>query len=351
MNKKLKILDTTLRDGSYAINFSFSAQDTAIICKALEEAGIEYIEIGHGVGFNGSQNHGKALQSDAEYLEAAAGALEKAKFGMFCIPGIADLSHIDLAAEYDMKFIRIGTDVTHVKDSQVFIEKAKKKGMFVAANFMKSYALSPKEFAANAKLSESYGADMVYVVDSSGGMFPNDIREYYQAIRDVSDISLGFHGHNNLHLAIANTLEAINLGYDFVDTSLQGMGRSAGNASTEILVATLIKMGMEVDIDLLKILETSNTYVNPLISSKGIHPLDVIAGYADFHSSYMGLIHKYSAKYSVHPAILITEITKINKVDVDEEVLEEIAQKLEKKTDLFIGKYQFNRYIGNEQSR
>ncbi len=349
MTANFKILDTTLRDGSYAINFNFTARDTAIISKKLEEAGIPYIEIGHGVGFNGSEKHGQALESDEAYLKAAAEALSTSKFGMFCIPGIARLSDIDMAADYNMGFVRVGTNVTQAELSQPFIEKAKKKGMLVAANFMKSYGLSPKEFAKKVKLSESYGADTVYVVDSAGGMFPKDVRAYYEAIREVTDISLGFHGHNNLMLGNANTLEAVEVGYDIVDTSLQGMGRSAGNACTETVVAALLKLGYKLDLDYRALLDIGHTYIAPLYSSNGRHPLDITAGYADFHTSYMRMIHKYSAKYSVDPVMLMQEITKIDKVDVNENKLDELASRLEQDENLYIGKFNFSRYFGEEQ--
>ena len=347
----MNILDTTLRDGSYSVNFSFSTNDTAIICKKLEEAGFEYIEIGHGVGLSASPTYGQALHTDEEYMEAANRVLSKAKYGMFCIPGISNLDDIDKAAKFNMGFIRIGTNVTEVEQGKSFIESAKNKGIFVAANFMKSYGLKPKEFAKKVKQAENYGADLVYVVDSSGGMLPQDIKNYYESIREQSNVKLGFHGHNNLSLAVANSLMAIEVGYDFIDTSLQGLGRSSGNAITEILIAILLKMNIKTGIDFLKTLEIGNKYINPLISRKGDHPLDIVSGLADFHSSYMGLIHKYSAKYSVNPLILINEISNISKVDVDEAKLEEIAIRLEKEEELFTSGYQFDKYIGDEQRK
>jgi 4-hydroxy-2-oxovalerate aldolase len=350
VKKEFTILETTLRDGSYAVNFSFTTQDTAIICKKFEEAGFEYIEIGHGVGLNASKmGYGETAQTDEEYMTAAANALKKSKFGMFCIPGIARLEDIDIAAEHNMGFVRIGTNVTEVEGSERFIKKAKEYGMFVFANFMKSYTLEPKQFAEKVKLSQKFGADVVYVVDSAGGMFPDNVRDYYNAIKDVSDVSLGFHGHNNLSMAVSNTLEAIKLGFGFVDSSLQGLGRSSGNAATEVLIAVLIKLGYDVKVDFLKVLDIGYSYINPIIASKGIHPLDVVSGYADFHSSYMHLIHKYSAKYSIDPAILIIEMSKIDKINVDEKILEGIARKIKKNTSLFIGKYNFSRYVGSEQ--
>ena len=159
---KPRILDTTLRDGSYVINFQFTARDTAIIAGKLDEAEFELIEIGHGVGLGASEaGYGQAAETDEGYMEAAASAVKRAKWGMFCIPGVATLDHVDRAAGYGMKFIRIGTNVTDVPQSQRFIERARHHGMFVCANYMKSYASDPQEFARNAVLSEKYGAEVV----------------------------------------------------------------------------------------------------------------------------------------------------------------------------------------------
>jgi 4-hydroxy 2-oxovalerate aldolase/long-chain acyl-CoA synthetase len=335
MTKPVHILETTLRDGSYAINFSFTTADTATISRELEQCGFQYIEIGHGFGLNASNaGCGKAAATDEEYLASAASVVKKAKFGMFCIPGIARLQDLDMAARHGMGFVRVGTNVDEIPESEPFLRKAKDYGMLVTANYMKSYALSPKELASKVLLSEKWGADIVYIVDSAGGMFPEDIGKYYKAIREVSDITLGFHGHNNLGLAVANTLATIEMGMEFVDSSLQGLGRSTGNACTEILVAALKKKGYQLDIDLLRTLKAGEKFIQPVIPTKGYPILGTICGYADFHSSYMPYIRKYSDKYNIDPAVLIIELCKVDKVHLDERVLEEIAKKIAEKQDI-----------------
>ncbi len=350
MKKKVKILDTTLRDGSYAINFSFTSADTSVICKNLEGAGFEYIEIGHGSGLNASSlEYGKTAQTDEEYMIAAEESVTKAKYGMFCIPGIARLEDLDLASKHNMGFIRIGTDVTNVEKSEDFIKKAKKNGMFVAANYMKSYALPPEKFAEKVKLSEKFGADIVYIVDSAGGMFSENVVDYFKAIRKISNIPIGFHGHDNLGLAVSNSLTAAAIGIEFIDSSLQGLGRSSGNACTEILILALKKKRFETGIDFHKVLDIGQMYVQPLINAKGKMSLDIISGYADFHSSYMHHIMKYSTKYNIDPINLIIEYSKINKVTINIMELEKIAQKLKSEGNIDTAKYRFNTYIGREQ--
>lgn len=347
--ENVNLLDTTIRDGSYAINFSFTVSDVSLLCQELENAGIKYIEIGHGVGLNaGNSGYTPAIHSDEEYMEAAAGSLKKSKFGMFCIPGIARLEDLDLAKKYNMGFIRVGTNVTEVESSERYIKKAKDIGMLVTANFMKSYVLTPEKFAEKVELSSKYGADIIYVVDSAGGMFNNNIKEYIKAIKEVSDVKIGFHGHDNLGMAVSNSITAVEAGASFIDASLQGLGRSAGNASTEILVAVLLKLGYKLNVDFLKVLDIGQKYIQPLLPVKGKQPLDIVSGYSEFHSSFMNSINKYSAKYSISPARLIMEYCKIDKINMDESKLDCVAQKIEKE-NLYYGKYKFNLYIGGEQ--
>lgn len=348
---KMDILETTLRDGSYAIDFQFTAADTAAIAVALESAGFRMIEIGHGVGLHGSEcGHGQASETDKDYLLAAARSLRKAKFGMFCIPGIARLEDIDMAADHGMGFIRIGTNVTDVRDSEKFICRAKKHGMFVAANFMKSYTLKPAEFAVNAKQSYDYGVDILYIVDSSGGMLPKELESYFYAVRDVCDVPLGFHGHNNLGLAVVNSLRAVELGATLVDSSLQGLGRSAGNAPTEQLLAVLKRSGYDLPMDLLATFDAGEKYVRPLLRRAGMTSLDVVSGYSHFHSSYMSKIRHFSTFYQVDPRRLIMSLCEVDQVNAPDELIEKIAKRLQRTTnEVTTARFKFDEYFGSEQ--
>lgn len=345
---KIHVLDTTLRDGSYAVNFSFTAGDTSLIVGELADAGVEFIEIGHGIGLGANKGENKAAETDCAYIEAANQTKGNAKCGVFCIPGIASIAQLEEAIDSGIDFVRIGTDVTEVETSKAFIETAKKAGIMVMANFMKSYAVSPTVFAESVLMSEDYGVDAVYIVDSAGGMIHHQLEEYFEQIRKYTSIPLGFHGHDNLALAIANSLKAMELGMTYIDTSLQGLGRSAGNAATEILTALCEKRHYDIGIDLLKVLEVSEKFIRPFIEQKGKDRLDIISGYADFHSSYMKYIHYYAAKYLVDPLRLIIEISKVNKIEIDFKAIERIAADLPRDRR-YLENYNFNRYVGGEQ--
>tara|TARA_B100000212_G_scaffold209241_1_gene157982 strand:+ start:19701 stop:20768 length:1068 start_codon:yes stop_codon:yes gene_type:complete len=345
------ILDCTLRDGSYVNDFQFTAEDTKIISKALEDTGFNYIEIGHGVGLGASENTSNvAAATDLDYMKAAHDSLTKAKWGMFCIPGIASLDHLSLAADQGMQFVRIGVNVTEVEKSKDFIQKAKTLGMEVCTNFMKSYVLDPLNFSKQAQISLDFGSDYVYLVDSAGSMLPSEVSEYIKRTLDLCEgIKLGYHGHDNLGLSVANSLISVQLGAKLIDTSLQGYGRSAGNTSTEQFLSAIIRSGYSIDLDPLEVMHAGEKYIRPLILKKGISSLDTVSGQAQFHSSYMPLILKFAKKNRIDPRALIVELCKINKVDAPEELVSKIAKQISRSNpssgDLFV-----DNYFGEEQN-
>lgn len=348
-----RILECTLRDGSYAINFQFTREDTANIVKALENVGFEMIEVGHGMGLGASEkNKGIAAESDETYLQVTAETIQKANWGMFCIPGIAELDHVELAASYDMDFIRIGTNIEDYKLSKPFIARAKHHGMLVCSNFMKSYVSTPEEFAECAIEVEKYGADLVYIVDSAGGMFPEDIERYVHAIREKSDtLRLGFHGHHNLGMGVANALKAVQLGVEIIDTSLQGLGRSAGNTPTEQFLCALMRKGIPINTDPIAVMDVAEKYIQPLIQTKGISSVDIVAGLALFHSSYMPTIEKYARQYRVDPRRLIIAVSEYNATDISNDLVEEKARFLSNQGVHGNWKPLYKSYYGGEQDK
>ena len=341
----MKILDTTLRDGSYAVDFKFSCEDVSEFTRKLEILNMDYIEIGHGMGLNASSfERGIAMNSDVEYMDAAKSSLDHTPFGFFCIPGIARFEDLETAKEHGVSFVRIGVNADQFEKAIDYIVKAKELGFTVMTNFMKSYLVSPEIFAGNAKEAKGYGADYVYIVDSSGGMLPEQIERYYDKTRELSDIKIGFHGHNNLGLAVSNTIFCVKKGFDIVDCSLQGLGRSLGNASTEMVVMTLDKMGYSLDIDLPRLLEYGYVLMSNLGNKQAYNPLDLICGYTDFHSSNLKYIYKCCNETHVDPLRLILAYSKINKREVNYDELCEVAHSLP--VDLDKNPYSFRDYFG-----
>lgn len=340
----MKILDTTLRDGSYAVDFKFSCDDVGTIVRRLERLGIEFIEVGHGQGLNASSyEHGIALHSDLEYMQAALKEAKNSKIGFFCIPGIARLEDIKLAGENGISFIRIGVTADSVENALPYVQEAKSYNMMVMVNFMKSYATPPEEFAKSAKMAADAGAEYVYVVDSAGGMLPDELGVYYDAVKSVTDVKIGYHGHNNLGLAVSNSIYCVKKGYDIIDCSLQGLGRSIGNTSTEMFVMALEKMGYDIGIDIPRLLEYGYVSLRDVAKRELQNPLDLVCGYTNFHSGYLKDIYKCCNQKSVDPLRLIIEYSKYDTKSMDYEKLCEVADKLPK--DYAVHPYHFRNYF------
>jgi 4-hydroxy-2-oxovalerate aldolase len=323
------ILEVTLRDGSYLIDFQFTAEDTATIAAALESIGFRWIEVGHGLGLNASQaGKGMAAATDEEYMEAATQALDHAKWGMFFIPGIGREEDIRLAASYGMSFLRIGTNVTEAAQAEPYIALAKELGLIVSYNAMKSYAVSPAKFGAVVAKVHAWGADIACLVDSAGSMDPDSVAAYLRAAKAESASPLGYHGHDNLSLAMANTLRAIDEGAVLVDSSLQGMGRSAGNTVTEVLVAILQRRGALQHIDLKAAMDVGQGLIQPLLGKRGIDPMAVTGGLAKFHSSFTGKVQGYARKHDIDVRDLIVRLCQEDQVSAPDELLERLSHEL-----------------------
>ena len=332
MNKHIppKVLECTLRDGSYALDFQFTAKDTTNIAGKLDELGFPLIEVGHGIGLGASEKEmGVAAATDEEYMIATVEAVNHNDWGMFCIPGIAELSHLDIAAEYSMDFVRVGTEINDVENGAPFIEKARNAGMYVFSNLMKSYTASREYFKRQVKKCAEYGAQCIYIVDSAGGMLPEEIGVYIDAARDaVPDVQLGFHGHNNLQMGVANSLYCAERGVDVVDTSLQGFGRSAGNTPTEQFLSVLIRSGYEVPFDPVAVMQAGEDLVRPLITELGHSSLDVSAGLALFHSSYMKRVMESARKNRIDPRRLIIALCEKDRVNASPELVQEAVEEV-----------------------
>jgi len=350
---KTKILDCTLRDGSYSINFSFNADDTYNLTNKLSSVGLDFIEVGHGLGLGANEKTKyKSKCSDEEYLNSLKNINTNIKWGVFCIPGIADLDNVKMALNYGCKFFRIGTNLENYKSQEKFINFLNKKNIMVCSNLMKSYLLNPKAFSKITNKMYKMGADIVYLVDSAGGMLPDEIEKYFLEIKNINQkIKLGFHGHDNLGFANANALKAFDLGFDIIDCSLQGMGRSAGNTVSEQFVASLLRRNINLNIDILKLIEISEEHIIKKYRYLKIDPLDLIMGLKQFHSSYMEIVEKYSRKFKVDPKKMIILCSKINKNETTKIEAEKAARIIKSKTNKKIHwKTFYKKYLGAEQN-
>lgn len=331
----LNIVENTLRDGSYVIDFQFDKNQTADITKGLHSLGFDFIEVGHGLGLGAwnNPNAGLSKENDETYIRAAKQAAPNASIGVFFIPGIGNKDDMGKAIENGIDFIRIGNNIDTFRNARTFAEYAKSKGLFVAINLMKSYGVKSYEFTKIAKEIDSWQlADVIYLVDSAGCMMPDEVFEYIDRTHEKVATPIGFHGHNNLSLGIANTLQAVNAGATYIDTCIRGMGRSAGNAQTEIMIYILQKMGLSpIDTEIYKFYEFANKYIVPLMPHiQGLSDEEIHIGISKFHSSYSPLLQQVSNEFCIDEKKLMKMVSDINCINPNEELFKNIAQKIKK---------------------
>ena len=325
----MHILECTLRDGGYAIEFQWSVEEIEQIVGQLAAAGFSRVEIGHGLGLGASRTLTPARCSDEEMATVAARVKRDAKIGAFFVPGIGNADDLRRFRDLGGDFVRVGTDVSKSESAWEYVRLAADLGFEVCYNFMKSYAAQPFELLSRAVPIAERGATVVSVVDSVGGMLPDQVAEYVRVLRAGLDVQVGFHGHNNLLMANANSLAAVQAGATVIDTTLLGMGRGGGNAQTETMLVVLEKAGYPTGIDPLLVARIAERYVSPKPARlKGADELELIYGFALFHSGFTKRVQDVAAAYGVRYQDLILEVSRYAKEDPSQALIEEAATQL-----------------------
>lgn len=326
----MKILDCTLRDGANIAGLGFDRIYTKMMIEGLQNAGVDIIEYGnaHGMGMN---EPGSPL-TDEEYLELMQPYRDKTQFGMFLQSKVASREVIKLAGEKGLSFLRVGNNAGDGETSIRAIQLVKESGLICRYSVMKAYLLTPEELAKEAALLERAGLDEVTVMDSAGTMLPEEVAAYIKALKETVSIPIGFHGHNNMGLAVINSCTALEYGAEVLDTGLMGMARSAGNCPTEVLAAVLQRRGITCDIDLYKLLEWIEKALIPAMEKykyyNPIPPVDLIYGLTGCHSNFGKMFEEAAEEKQVSVYRLITNVCKIDRKAPSKELINEEADKL-----------------------
>ncbi|QQK07600.1 4-hydroxy-2-oxovalerate aldolase [Miniphocaeibacter halophilus] len=333
---KVFVTDTTLRDGSHSVGHKFDLDDIKEICKGLDEAKVDIIEVGHGDGLTGSTcNYGFSKYDDFEMLEAASSVIKNSKLATLLLPGIGTVEDLKKAKECGVEVVRIATHVTEADISQQHITEAKKMGFFVVGFLMMAHRANVDKVLEEAKKMESYGADVVYATDSAGAMLPNDVRNKIGTLVKELKIPIGFHSHDNLGLAIGNSIAAIEAGATYLDGSLGGLGAGAGNTPTEMLVAVLNRLKIEHNVDMFKTMDVSSKKLIPIVKKYGVNLNNLedsmMLGYSGVYSSFMLHAKRAAARFNVDYRDIILELGRREAVGGQEDWIVEIAEQLENK--------------------
>ena len=283
------ITEVALRDGSHAVRHQYTVEQVRDIAKGLADANVPYIEVSHGDGLAGSSlQYGLSLVDEMELIEAAVDAVEgKSKIAALLLPGIGTLTELKQAADLGVKMARVATHVTEADVAPQHIAYAKELGMEAVGFLMMAHMAPVEKLVEQAKLMESYGADIVYVTDSAGYLLPEQVTERISALRQELQCEIGFHGHNNLSMAMANSIAAIKAGATRIDGSVRCFGAGAGNTQTEALIAVCERMGIKTGVDLFKIEDVAEDIVAPLLPVTPTITREAITlGYAGVYSTF-----------------------------------------------------------------
>ncbi|MEI2358471.1 4-hydroxy-2-oxovalerate aldolase [Mesobacillus zeae] len=336
MNRKserpIKITEVCLRDGSHVMQHQFTEDQVRRVARELDDAGMHYIEVSHGDGLGGSTlQYGKSFVDEMKLIEAAVDECKQATVAVLLLPGIGTVHELKQAHTLGAGLVRVATHVTEADVSAQHISMACELGMEAIGFLMMAHMASTEKLVEQAKLMESYGAQAVYVTDSAGAILPHEVHEKISALKESLSIEIGFHAHNNLSLAVANTIAALEEGATRIDGSVRCLGAGAGNAQTEVLLSVLDRMGINLGIDIYKMMDIAEHTVGPLIPRpQEINKGSLILGYAGVYSSFLLHAERAGQRFGLDSRDILLELGKMKVVGGQEDMILDVAAQLAK---------------------
>lgn len=332
---KIVLHDMTLRDGMHPKRHQITLEQMKTIATGLDRAGVPLIEVTHGDGLGGSSvNYGFAAHSDEEYLNAVIPLMTQAKVSALLLPGIGTVDHLRMAHAAGVSTLRVATHCTEADVSEQHISLARQLGMDTVGFLMMAHMNSPQGLVSQAKLMESYGANCIYITDSAGHLLPESVTARIAAVRQAlkPETELGFHGHHNLGMGVANSIAAINAGANRIDAAAAGLGAGAGNTPLEVLVAVCDLMGIETGVDVFRIQDVAEDCVVPIMDFPVRLDRDALTlGYAGVYGSFLLFAKRAEATYGVPAREILMEMGRRGMVGGQEDMIEDTAITLAKR--------------------
>lgn len=328
--RAIRVTDTSLRDGSHAMAHQFTSAQVRDVVRALDEAGVPVIEVAHGDGLAGSSLQcGFSKTAEMELISEAASVCSHAVIASMLLPGIGTAVELEEAAERGTRIARIATQCTEADLSKEHLELAKQMGLETVGFLMMSHMLTPALLAEQAKRMESFGADCITIADSAGAMLPHDASARVAALKDALDVGVGFHAHDNLGVAIGNSIAALEAGADQLDGSLRGLGAGAGNAPTELIAVVLEQMEMNPGLDVFKLVDAAEFVIARFMPFQPLRDRDsIILGYAGVYSIFLLHAKHAAERYGLDPCEIVMELGRRQVVVGQEDLILEVAGEL-----------------------
>ncbi len=337
--RDLRITDSTLRDGSHAMSHQFTEEQVRSVVSALDRAGVQVIEVTHGDGLGGSSfNYGFSLVDELDLIRAAVDEATQAKIAVLMLPGLATVRDLNQAHAVGASVARIATHCTEADVSTQHFGEARALGMETVGFLMLSHSTTPDVLARNARTMVDAGAECVYVVDSAGALILSDAQERITAVveevgRDGAQV--GFHGHQNLSMGVANSVLAYRNGAVQVDGALCALGAGAGNSPTEVLAATFERMGIRTGINLGEVLSAAEEVVRPFIPRlPWMDRSSITQGYAGVYSSFLLHAERAAERYGVPAHEILQKVGEYGYVGGQEDMIIDIALELAQEKEL-----------------
>lgn len=328
---EILISDPTLRDGNHAVKHQLGAQQIRAYAAAANAAGVPVVEVGHGNGLGASSLQvGQALLSDREMLRIAREQLTDVKLQAFGIPGFATMTRdLDVALEEGADLFRVGTHCTEADLTERHITYLREQGKPVHGVLMMCHMTSVGGLVEEARKMESYGATGAIVMDSAGALLIDDVRRRVAALVEGTGMAVGYHGHDNVSLGVANSLAAVEEGATILDGTARGFGAGAGNTQLEVLVAVLDRLGHATGIDLYKLLDAADLAERELVQTiPTTDSVTIVSGLAGVFSGYSRPVRRISQEFGVDPRDVFFALGKREVIAGQEDVILEIAAAL-----------------------
>lgn len=337
-DRKIILHDMCLRDGMHAKREQISVEQMVRVATALDEAGVPYIQVTHGGGLGGnSLQHGFALASNEEYISAVAAKMKQAKISVLLIPGLGTMKELQSAYDCGARSVHVATHCTEADTSPQHIAFARKLGMDTTGFLMMAHLNDPDGIAKQGKLMESYGAQTIYVTDSAGYMLPEDVRARIHALREVlnPETEIGFHGHHNLGMGIANSIVAIEAGASRIDGSAAGLGAGAGNTPLEVFAAVCERMGIKTGIDLFKLMDVAEEIVIPMMEHVvRVDRESLTLGFSGVYSTFLLHAKRAAEQVGIPARDILVELGRKKMIGGQEDMIIDTAMTMAKERGL-----------------